>query len=389
MRIKAQVEVACAIVVLTFCLWTGTALAASSPPPQLTAPSPTYNSFWEKLERLREDRQLQQLVEDDLEKSFVIRTQIQEEVDRAFGHTTTLLNVLLGVLTALPVLIAVGVWFIRRSVVNQIINETKKQVQEEVHKQLEAEVTAEFKKQTEVFQQEIEKLKAEFEDQLSQLKSLFSDTQKEKDQIIQELSQITPSLVRDSTTPETQQKIQTLTRQLEWLKSQNSQLSFTVHDYIEQGKAFYFEGRFEEAIASYDKAIQIEPDNAKAWFSRGAALAKLQKIEEAIAAYEKATQIKSDFSEAWFGKGVAFTKLQRNGEAITAYEKATSIKSDFFSAWFGKARCYALQGEVELAIESLQQAINLNPERAKEIAKTDPSFEQLRENEQFKKLIEC
>jgi tetratricopeptide (TPR) repeat protein len=387
MRIKAQVGVACAIVFLTFCLWTGIALAASSPP-QMTAPSPTYNSFWEKLERLREDRQLQQLVEDDLEKSFVIRTQIQEEVDRAFGHTTTLLNVLLGVLTALPVLIAVGVWFIRRSVINQIINETKKQVQEEVHKQLEAEVTAEFKKQTEVLQQEIEKLKAEFEDQLFQLKGLFSDTQKEKDQIIQELSEITPSLIRDSTTPETQQKIQALTRQLELLKSQNSQLSFTVHDYIEQGKAFYFEGRFEEAIASYDKAIQIEPDNPKAWFSRGAALAKLQRIEEAIAAYENAIQIKSDFSEAWFGKGVAFVKLQQNEEAIIAYEKAISIKSDFFSAWFGKARCHALQGEIELAIESLQQAINLNSERCKEVAKTDPSFEQLRENEQFKKLLE-
>ncbi|WP_421657422.1 tetratricopeptide repeat protein [Leptothermofonsia sp. ETS-13] len=272
-------------------------------PTQLKDPFPYTNSFWEKLEQLREDRQLQELVEEDLEKSFTIRAQIQEEVDRAFSHTTSLLNVLLGVLTFLPVLAAVSVWFIRRSVITQILGETKKQLQEEVEKQFDQEIATEMKQQAEAFRQEIEKLRDEFREQLSQLKMLVLNAQTEKDQIIRELSQITPSPIRETAPPETQQKIHALTQQLELLKSTNAQLSFTANDYVEQGKALYFEGRYEEAVTFYDRAIQMEPENARAWFGRGAALARMQHMEEAIAAYDRAIQIKPDSSEVWFGKG--------------------------------------------------------------------------------------
>ncbi len=310
------------------------------------------------------------------------------EVDRAFSHTTSLLNVLLGVLTFLPVLAATGVWFIRRSVINQITKDTKQQLQQEVEKQFEQEIAAELKEQAEAFKQEIEKLRAEFVDQLSQLKSLFLDAQNEKDQIIQELSQITPSPIRESASPETQQKIQALTKQLELLKSTHAQLSFTANDYVEQAKALYFEGRYEDAIAFYAEAIQLEEENPRAWFGRGATLAKLQKWEEAIAAYETASQIKPDFSEAWFGKGTALTKLQRFDGAIAAYAKAIQIKPDFLLAWFGKARCHALKGDLEFTLESLRQAVSLNSDKTKDAAKTDSAFDQFRENDRFKKLLD-
>jgi tetratricopeptide (TPR) repeat protein len=348
---------------------------------------PANNSFWDKWDLLRQDRQLQQLVEEDLEKSIAIRSQIQAEVDRAFDHTTTLLNVLIGVLTFLPVLAAISIWFIRRSVLNQIIMETKKQLQEEVGKQLEAEIAAETRKQAVAFQAEIDTLKTEFKLQLTQLKSLFSDAQKEKDRIIQELSLITPSPVRD-TTPEDQQKIQALTKQLEQLQSVNTQLSFSANDYIEQGKALYFEGRYEEAIATLDQAINQEQDNPKAWLSRGAALAKLQQFEAANTAYETAIQLKPDFSEAWFGKGVALAKLQQMEVAIAAYDKAIVLKPDFSLAWFFQARCYVTLGNLDAALHSLQQAIQLNPEKCRDAARTDAAFEPLRQNEQFKQLIE-
>ncbi|HEY9796991.1 MAG TPA: tetratricopeptide repeat protein [Leptolyngbyaceae cyanobacterium] len=389
MKIRKPVGITLAVVLLTFLLSVGAATAKteSSAPPQAT-PSPTLsNPFWEKLELLREDKQLQKLVEEDLEKSIAIREQIQTEVDRAFGHTTTILNVLLVLLTSFPILAAAGIWFIRRSVISQIVAETRKQLQEEVEKQLEEEVAAEFKKQTEAFKQEIERLKSEFVAQLSQLNNLFLDAQKEKDKIIQELSQITPSPVREPVTPEIQQKIQELTKHLELLKAANPQLFFTANDYVEQGKALYFEGRYDDAIASHDKAIQIESDNPRAWFSKGAVLTKLQQYQDAIACYDRATQIKLDFSEAWFGRGTALAKLQQYPDAIASYDQVIQIKPDFYLAWFGKARCHALQGDIELAIENLQQAINLNADKCRETAKTDPSFDNVREEERFKQLI--
>jgi predicted PurR-regulated permease PerM len=182
MKIKNRVVSSLAIALLSLFLFTS---AATAKPEMSTlaqpTPTPTVSSqFWDKLEILRGDRQLQKLVEEDLEKSIAIREQIQVEVDRAFGHTTTILNVLLVLLTSFPILAAAGIWFIRGSVISQIVGETKKQLQETVEKQLEEEVSLEFKRQTEAFKQEIERLNSEFVAQLSQLKNLVLDAQTEK-----------------------------------------------------------------------------------------------------------------------------------------------------------------------------------------------------------------
>ncbi|MEG4282182.1 tetratricopeptide repeat protein, partial [Microcoleus sp. A006_D1] len=64
-------------------------------------------------------------------------------------------------------------------------------------------------------------------------------------------------------------------------------------------------GNFEEAIASYEKALEVKPDYDVAWFNRGIALRNLGKLEEAIASYDKALEIKPDDHEAWYNRGVA------------------------------------------------------------------------------------
>ncbi|MGL4378957.1 MAG: TPR end-of-group domain-containing protein, partial [Microcoleaceae cyanobacterium] len=73
--------------------------------------------------------------------------------------------------------------------------------------------------------------------------------------------------------------------------------------------------------------------------------------------------------------------------AIDCYNQAVKIRPDFHRAWYNKARCYALQGKIEFAIESLEHAINLNPTQCVELAKNDPDFDRLRQHDVFKKLI--
>ncbi|OLP16817.1 hypothetical protein BST81_19170 [Leptolyngbya sp. 'hensonii'] len=368
----------------------GATAQTTSPPPvtpsEVRATPSGGNFFLEKLQQLQEDKQLQRLVEEDLEKSIAIREQIQIEVDRAFSHTTALLNVLIALLTSFPILATMGIWFLRRSVISQIVAETNKQLQVEVEKRLEEEVAAELKKQAKTFSREVEQLKAEFVAQLSQLQRLYTDAQQEKDQIIRKLAEITPSPVRDTIAPDLQQKIQELTSQLERLKSVNPQVFLTATDYVEQGRAFYFENRFEEALTSHEKAIQIEPDNARAWFSKGAALAKLQRHEEAIQSYDRAVQLRPDSSEIWFSLGVSLTKLQQYEAAINAHDQALQLKPDFYLAWFGKARCHALQEEPEAMFQALQQALQINPDRGREMLKTDGVFDPWRDMPEFAQL---
>ncbi len=73
-------------------------------------------------------------------------------------------------------------------------------------------------------------------------------------------------------------------------------------------------------------------------------------------------------------------------DAIASYDKALDIDPKAASAWYGKACCYARLGRVNRGMESLEEAIALAPNRYQELAKTNPDFERLRQDERFQEF---
>ncbi|WP_430012826.1 tetratricopeptide repeat protein [Microcystis ichthyoblabe FBCC-A1114] len=144
--------------------------------------------------------------------------------------------------------------------------------------------------------------------------------------------------------------------------------------------------RFEQAIASYDRALEIKPDYHQAWNNRGIALRNLRRFEQAIAAFDRALEFKPDYHKAWNNRGIALRNLRRFEQAIAAFDQAIKINSNDADAYYNKACCYGLQNNVELAIENLQSAINLDVEY-QDMAKTDKDFEQIRGDERFQSLL--
>jgi tetratricopeptide (TPR) repeat protein len=145
-------------------------------------------------------------------------------------------------------------------------------------------------------------------------------------------------------------------------------------------------GRYEEAIASYDQALEFKPDYPDAWNNRGIALYNLGRYEQAIASYDQALEIKPDYPDAWNNRGIALANLGRFEEAIASYDQSIKINSNYANAYYNKACCYGLQNNVELAIENLQRAINLDV-KYQDMAKTDQYFEQIRGDERFQSLL--
>jgi tetratricopeptide (TPR) repeat protein len=124
-------------------------------------------------------------------------------------------------------------------------------------------------------------------------------------------------------------------------------------------------GNSKEAIASLDRAIEINPDKHKAWSNRGAVLVNLGRYEKAIASFDQATEIKPDFLEAWYNRGNALFNLGRYGEAIASFDRTIEIKPDDHEAWYNRGSALDNLGRYEEAIASYDRAIEIKPEKHK------------------------
>ena len=86
------------------------------------------------------------------------------------------------------------------------------------------------------------------------------------------------------------------------------------------------QGRVDEAIACYDKAIEIDPDNSSVFLiSKGIALFSQRKYDEAMTCFDKAIEIDPNNADAWNGKGHALAFLGRNTEAQECFNKAEAL----------------------------------------------------------------
>ncbi|ROH93903.1 ATP-binding protein [Microcystis aeruginosa FACHB-524] len=118
-------------------------------------------------------------------------------------------------------------------------------------------------------------------------------------------------------------------------------------------------GRYEEAIAAYDEAIKIDPNDPDLWHNKGNQLANLGRYEEALSAYEEAIRLKPDYEAAWLNKGNQLANLGRYEEALSAYDEAIRLKPDYEAAWFCKGSQLGNLGRYEEAIAAYDEAIKL------------------------------
>ena len=124
------------------------------------------------------------------------------------------------------------------------------------------------------------------------------------------------------------------------------------------------QGKLEEAIEAYNKALAIKPDYADAYNNIGIALNEQGKLEEAIEAYKKALAIKPDYADAYNNMGIVLKDQGKLEEAIEAYNKVLVIKPDYAEGYTNMGNALEQQGKLEEAIEASKKALAIKPDSA-------------------------
>ncbi|MEG3894526.1 MULTISPECIES: tetratricopeptide repeat protein [unclassified Microcoleus] len=135
--------------------------------------------------------------------------------------------------------------------------------------------------------------------------------------------------------------------------------------WINRSKVLDRLGRYQEATTNYYTAIALQSGNKKVlldhWYNLGCELVNLGQHEEAIAAFEKVLEIDPKFPDAWNGLGTSLNCLGRYKEGITAFEKALEIHPKFHKAWNGLGNSLGGLGDYNEAIAVLGKVLEIEP----------------------------
>ncbi len=89
---------------------------------------------------------------------------------------------------------------------------------------------------------------------------------------------------------------------------------------------------YKEAIQTFDKALEIEPQYANAWVNKGHTLIELKQYEDALVALNNALELDPKNAYTWNNKGMALFYLKEYDNAILAYNEALEIEPKYSAA---------------------------------------------------------
>jgi Flp pilus assembly protein TadD len=95
-----------------------------------------------------------------------------------------------------------------------------------------------------------------------------------------------------------------------------------------RGRAELRVGKRKDAIASFEKAVELNPKNGFARNNLGLALIYDKQYEKAVDSLEEAVELEPVTAYMWNNLGMAYEQLDRLEEARDAYAKAVTMESE-------------------------------------------------------------
>ncbi len=131
------------------------------------------------------------------------------------------------------------------------------------------------------------------------------------------------------------------------------------HDWFEEGGGFT-----HKAEDAHDTQIHLEGAEVLAWLDKGYDFLKNGRLNEAVSSFEKALEMNSSLKEAWIAKALTLEKLGKLEEGLTCLERALEIDHNSEDAWIAKGNMLYSIFKNQQALDCYDRALAINPKNA-------------------------
>jgi tetratricopeptide (TPR) repeat protein/cellulose synthase/poly-beta-1,6-N-acetylglucosamine synthase-like glycosyltransferase/serine acetyltransferase len=143
-------------------------------------------------------------------------------------------------------------------------------------------------------------------------------------------------------------------------ESHTEEQSRRAQKYFAEGNSLMKKGDFAQSVKAFQAAIDLSPHNAQGCFlNMGYALKQQGKIDEAIQIYEKAVAMQPDYADAYCNLGNAYKEKGELERAVGCYEKALAVNPADEDSLYNLGNIFRELGKFDEAIESYRKAVKI------------------------------
>lgn len=131
-------------------------------------------------------------------------------------------------------------------------------------------------------------------------------------------------------------------------------------DFLKKGISYFEEEKFEQALEYFNKSIELNKKNKKAWKYKAYVLNYLNRYAEVVTAWDEYVKIDPKSSAVWVNRGIALYRINKYPEAMLSFDKAIKIDPKAPQIYKNRGTIKFDMGNYKEALADLEQAKNFD-----------------------------
>ena len=128
------------------------------------------------------------------------------------------------------------------------------------------------------------------------------------------------------------------------------------HALVTKGISLANSKQYDDALSNFNRAINLDPQDAEAWYFKGLALTQEFKIKEANAAFDQALLLNPNYSSYYISKSLGLYMQGKYTDAENYVDKSLVLNPNDSVGWGVKGIIAEAKGDKAVAIFAYNKA---------------------------------